>query len=466
MTEFILNNKTIRTDKPRGMTLLDFIRYEKHLTGTKIGCREGDCGACTILIGRIKNGALYYESMTSCITPLGNARNKHVVTVEGLNMDELNPAQQAIVDAGGTQCGFCTVGFVVSLTGYCLTTDSPSVEGAISAIDGNICRCTGYKSLERAADALAAKLKDKNLQNPVDWLVKNRFLPEYFSGIQERLSKIEPPKPRVEAPVYVAGGTDLYVQKHDDMHDEDIQLLFDRDEYNGIIKENGKIVLGSAVSATDLMNSDIMKEIFPNLYKHMKLVSSTPIRNMGTIAGNFVNASPIGDLTAFFIALDSDLVLHDMDGNERRIRLRDFYLGYKVLNKKANEAIYRIEFKIPHKETKFNFEKVCKRTYLDIATVNTAIRIRVDAGIIREIHLSAGGVGPTPAYLEKTCAFMTGKNLNPSLLLEANEVIQNEISPISDVRGSADYKRLLLRQLFYAHFLELYPELTDAGALV
>ena len=153
MIRFILNEKEIETDLPPGMVLLDFIRYHQHLTGTKIGCREGDCGACTILAGKIVNDSLQYESMTSCLMPLGNAQGKHIVTIEGINFaDTLNPVQQAMADAGATQCGFCIPGFVVSLAGFCLSDKKAGTcKMLLAAIDGNICRCTGYKSIERAA---------------------------------------------------------------------------------------------------------------------------------------------------------------------------------------------------------------------------------------------------------------------------------------------------------------------------
>src|SRR5687767_9269994 len=162
MIELVLNNQDISTDLPPGSTLLDFVRYHKNLKGTKIGCREGDCGACTVLIGELNDETVSYRTMTSCLMPLANAAGKHIVSIEGINPADgsLTPVQQAMVDESGTQCGFCTVGFVVSLTGFCLdSVSSPHVskgsnatyDAAISAMDGNICRCTGYKSIERAA---------------------------------------------------------------------------------------------------------------------------------------------------------------------------------------------------------------------------------------------------------------------------------------------------------------------------
>jgi len=209
-----------------------------------------------------------------------------------------------------------------------------------------------------------------------------------------------------------------------------------------------------------------MKSYFPKLRDHIKLVSSTPVRNIATIAGNFVNASPIGDLTAFFIGLNADLELQDQNGELRTLKLKDLFLDYKVLDMREDEIIARIFFDPPKKNTFFNFEKVSKRRYLDIATVNSAMSITVRSGKISEVHLSAGGVGPTPLFLKGVCDFLVGKTLDPLVVREAAERIVEEINPISDARGSKEYKALLLRQMFYAHFNELFPEKMKVTALI
>lgn len=466
MTEFILNNTKISTSESKGLTLLDFIRYNKHLVGTKIGCREGDCGACTVLIGSLEGEKVVYKSMTSCITPLGNAQGKHVVTVEGLNMNDLSPVQKAMVDSSGTQCGFCTPGFVVSLSGFALSDEKPTCDNAVSSIDGNICRCTGYKSIERAAEVIANDLTSKMLDNPVQWAVDNNFVPAYFSEIKEKLNQI---KPKVEAQssnsTRVGGGTDLYVQKHDSMHDADIDFVFDKEQLNGIEVVNGTCTIKGAATAADLMNSEDLQRVFPNLRKHLKLVSSTPIRNMGTVAGNFVNGSPIGDLTAFFIALDTSIKLTD-GTTSREIKLKDLYKGYKDLTKTEAEHVESLSFAFPDANTQFNFEKISKRTYLDIASVNSAIRITVENDVVKDIHISAGGVGPTPMRLNKTCESLMDNQLTVENISSALEIIQTEIAPISDARGDEQYKRLALRQLVYAHFMELFPETFKIEELV
>ena len=484
--QFILNNEEITTDLPAGMTVLDFVRYHNDLKGTKIGCREGDCGACTILVGELIGDEMRYRSMTSCLMPLANAAGKHIVTIEGIHPSDgsLTPVQQAMVDESGTQCGFCTVGFVMSLTGFCVDGTPKTPEMAISALDGNICRCTGYKSIVRAAlrllepGAVAAGFQD--------------VVPSYFKGISERLaSMIADSKPSKGGTqnAFVGGGTDVYVQRPDWMTENESRPLFYNEALRGIHDTGEHIEIGASATVTDLLESPVMQSIFPDLYKHLKLVSSTPIRNMATLAGNFVNASPIGDMTVWFLALDAEIELTGTQepslssthsGETRLTALKDLYLGYKRLAKEADEIITTIRFKKPSGDFRFNFEKVSKRTYLDISTVNTAMSVALTPSIaedwlppalltsdevgtnspvvytIIDAHVAAGGVAPIPLYLKETSAFLRGREVNEENITAANEIMQTEISPISDVRGTADYKRLLLRQLFRAHFFELF----------
>ena len=469
MIRFILNDKEITTALPSGELLLDFIRYHKHLMGTKIGCREGDCGACTVLVGEIIDDKLRYRSVTSCLTALGNINGKHVVTIEGLSaevsgqvLEKLNPVQQALYNEGATQCGFCTPGFVVSLAGFCLSEADKNYENAIASIDGNICRCTGYKSIQRAAKNIA-ELMQKNKGDVIEYVISNSIFPGYFSNIKTRLVELNTKINGIEnqtdtSKKYLGGGTDLYVQQHEKMVASDIDFLFNKNELNSISKEGNRCIMGASVTITDLMESRIIKDAFPQFKKISKLISSTPIRNIATIAGNFVNASPIGDFTIIFLALDAYIILND-GKLKRKIALRQFYKGYKELDKKENEFIEQIWFELPGKKYLFNFEKVSKRTHLDIASVNSAINIKADGKIILSAGLSAGGVGPVPLYLVKTSAFLNDKKVTEEIINEAIAIAQSEISPISDSRGSEDYKRLLLSQLIKAHFISLFPQL-------
>lgn len=470
MIQFILNEKKIATDLPAGMVILDFIRYHQHLTGTKIGCREGDCGACTVLVGELVKTqdtvSLRYQSMTSCLMPIGNAHGKHIVTVEGINFsDTLNSVQKAMADEAATQCGFCTPGFVVSLAGFCLNDATATKENAIAAIDGNICRCTGYKSIEKAAGKVADMLKERNGEDAATFAAKKKILPEYFTGIKKILLELQASEKAAilpdfdtekERPHLVGGGTDLYVQKQEEMTNAAIRFVFDHPELNGISKEDNKCIIGSSATVSDLLLSPIINDAFPSFRRYAKLVSSTPIRNMATIGGNIINASPIGDFTIFFLAMDARLVFSDGKTN-RELPLRKLYKGYKTLDKTPEEHIEKIWFELPGKNSLFHFEKVSKRTNLDIASVNCAIHLRVNGDIIERAGIAAGGVGPVPMYLQKTSSFLKRKKLTEELVHEVIAVIETEISPISDARGTKEYKTLLLGQLIKAHFMELFP---------
>ena len=457
MITFILNNKTIKTSEHSGTTLLDFVRYQQRLTGTKIGCREGDCGACTILVGTLNDDTMEYQSITSCISPLGNAHGKHIVTVEGTNLkDTLTTAQEAMKANYATQCGFCTPGFVVALTGFALSNSENNYSNAIDAISGNICRCTGYKAIEKAAHQVVEKLEHQE-KNSFKWLIENEFIPEYFESIPQRLKDIEAKDLNQPKGKYVSGGTDLYVQKADHLAGNDVHLIAEKEYLKGISIENGICTIGTNSTVSDLWNHKELNSILPNLRKHLKLVSSEQIRNMASLGGNIANASPIGDMTIFFLALNSDLTITNEKDEERSVALNNFYQGYKTYDLKDDELLKAISFKLPTAQSFFNFEKVCKRTHLDIASVNSAIHLSVENGTISEAHVSLGGVAAIPKYLHDTSAFLTGKPLTSETVLEANEILQKEISPISDVRGTSDYKRLLARQLFFAHFTELFP---------
>jgi xanthine dehydrogenase small subunit len=471
LIKFILNDKEITTAESPGLVLLDFIRYHKNLTGTKIGCREGDCGACTVLVGELIDGELRYRSVTSCLMAIGNANNKHIVTIEGINMSGLNPIQKAMRDEGATQCGFCTPGFVMSLAGFCLSNKEATEKNVTASIDGNICRCTGYKSIERAAILVNELLLNRNTESPEQFAVKNNLLPEYFLYIKERLQNLIANNPVTNNKITnnpitnLGGGTDLYVQKHDTMKDAEINFLFDNKKMKGIFIDGKNCFVGASCTVTDLMESKLIEKYFPQFAQYSKLVSSTPIRNIATLAGNFVNASPIGDFTIFFLALNTQLILSD-GTNKREIALRNFYKGYKSIDKKPEEYIQQFYFPLPDEGSKFNFEKVCKRTHLDIASVNTAIQIKIVDDKISGAIISAGGVFAFPKYLEKASNYLAGKDITEENILHAIEIAQKEIAPISDARGSEEYKRLLLSQLIKAHFIVLFPDKILASELI
>ena len=464
MIQFILNNQTIKTSEKTGVTLLDFIRDNQQLKGTKIGCREGDCGACTVLVGELKDNSVVYQTITSCISPLGNAHGKHIVTVEGINLPKkLNVAQEAMSNNYATQCGFCTPGFVVSMTGFALENDKSKT--CNDAISGNICRCTGYKSIEKAGFEIEEKLKQKDDNHKIEWLIKEGFIPNYFETIPEKLQSLNIQKIKSEGKI-VANGTDLYVRYADDLADENVQLITNQNLLKGVSFSEGICTLGANTTVTEILENKKLQTVFPKLKQFLKLVSSEQIRNMGTIGGNFVNASPIGDMSIFFLALNSTLAIQKEDKTERQIPFQEFHQDYKKYDLQEGEILKSISFRIPSKGDFFNFEKVSKRTHLDIASVNSAGKITIKNGVISKAHLSLGGVAAVPKYLSKTSEFLKGELIVSETIHMAEKVMQSEIAPISDVRGTSEYKRLLARQLFFAHFITLFPDDVELKEMV
>jgi xanthine dehydrogenase small subunit len=289
------------------------------------------------------------------------------------------------------------------------------------------------------------------------WLVEEGFVPAYFSGIEARLNSLKETFTTASEPIgtfRIGGGTDLLVQKPESVRHAGLQPLFDDPALRNIEVSDGQLHIGASVTVAQFAENEHVRRAFPELDKIVKLVSSTPIRNMATIAGNLVNASPIGDMSVFFLALNATLTLNS-GGERRQIPLKDFFQAYKKTALQPGDIMERISFTPPAAGSFFHFEKVCKRTHLDIASVNTACQmVFAPDGSLAEVHLSAGGVWPFPKYLEKTAAFLRGKKTAEALWTEAEPILQSEIAPISDVRGSETYKRLLLSKLFLAHLIE------------
>ncbi|MFQ5651618.1 MAG: FAD binding domain-containing protein [bacterium] len=470
-THFILNDRPVKTSASPGTLVLDYLRKCQHLVGTKEGCKEGDCGACVVLIGELAGSRVEYHPVTSCLVPLGELHGKHLVTIEGLNMATLSPVQQAIVDEGGSQCGFCTPGIVVSLTGYLMHAGKRVCEEGIKvALGGNLCRCTGYASLLRAGKRLVDQFGEStdgnggnNAPQQADSLrelVHQNAVPDYFTTIPDRLRTIA--KPRVTKsktlPDYVlAGGTDIYVQKGEQIPDADVRVLNLHPEMKGIAIENGRVHVGALTTFEEFGQDPQINKMIPEIQHYNHHNASWQIRNRATLGGNIINASPIGDMTALLLALESELVLKDGQ-KQRTVAMKSFFKGYKALDKTRAEILTEIVFPLPEPASKIHFEKISKRQTLDIASVNSAIKICCQDGTIQQVHLTMGGVAPIPLFMHNTCDFLVGKPIAVETLQGAFPVAMAEISPISDIRGSAEYKRLLVRQVLIAHFTKLFPE--------
>ncbi|MBC2605450.1 FAD binding domain-containing protein [Pelagicoccus albus] len=464
---FLLNDELITTQVIPGMVALDYLRKVRQLTGSKEGCKEGDCGACTVIVGELQGDTVNYRPMTSCLLPMGELHGKHLVSIEGLNMEKLSPVQEAIHDCGGTQCGYCTPGFVVAMTAGLMDESIPlSKEGMDYAMSGNLCRCTGYRSIKaagkQAIDKLAPLVKG---QARIPALCEASALPSTFLEAADKLKSIPPipDKPSGDSTPIVAGGTDLFVQRGEELPDSS-PLLLNKSQAKATVDLGEELSLDARMTFESFARDPLVLANYPSVANYNPLMASWPIRTRATLAGNICNASPIADMTCLLLALEANLIIETSDGDEC-IALKDFYLGYKKLAKEASDLVKEIRIPKASGETHLNWEKVSKRRILDIATVNSAAKFEIVAGVIKSASLALGGVAATPLYLEKTSASLSGKELSPDLVRDALATAQTEFNPISDVRGSADYKRLLARQLLAAHFTTLFPETINSEEL-
>jgi xanthine dehydrogenase small subunit len=467
MPKLLVNDREVETGLPLGSSLVDFLRNELHLHGTKIGCREGDCGACTVLVGGLEEGVLRYRAMASCLMPLGNAVGKHLVTIEGINQANLTVVQEAFVEMNGTQCGFCTPGFILSVYGFCLGEKPLTLENALESVSGNICRCTGYASIKRAIGAVVDRLQAMDSGAPLRWLVDNRFLPEYFLTVAEHLEALAiAGTPGVQEGGYVlGGGTDLLIQDFHGAHDASrVRLLAPEASLRRIRIQDGRCTLGGACTISQIMESEAIRTILPALGADLRLMASHPIRNMGTVGGNLANASPLGDLTVILMGLEATLTL-SREGHRRDLPLREFFTGYKQVRLEPGEIIEAVGFDVPDASTRFSFEKASKRRRLDMATVNSSMKVVLEKGVVRRACLAAGSLGPTVLHLAATSSFLVGRRLDNATFKEAHRLAQAEIAPLSRHPGDGDHKRTLLRQQLLLHFMRFAPEAVTLEAL-
>ncbi|MCU0661951.1 MAG: FAD binding domain-containing protein [Myxococcota bacterium] len=450
-----MNEQEQHTHEPLGTAVLDYLRDQLGLLGTKSGCREGDCGACTVLVGARTPQGVEYEPVCACLTPLVALENRHLVTVEGLSHGDLGPVQQSILSEGAVQCGFCTPGIVLSLTGYLLCATSLTERQAIASVAGNLCRCTGYESIRRAARALVSSLPALEERGPKRFaqLAALGAWPRSFLSIADDLPLVanrQPPaRPPARGTLVLGGGTDLMVQRPSAVRGSRIVLASSL-AHSCVQKRGDDLAIGSASTVAQLERSALLLEEVPRLSHIVSLIASPQIRSRATVAGNLVNASPIGDLAILLLALCSKVCIESPKG-VREVDLERFFLSYKKVDLRPGELI--VEVLVPRRGPRrlLSFEKVCKRTHLDIASVNSACAVELDSDRIVNARLSAGGIAPVPKLLEATSQALVGSDLHSIDIAALTKTAQAEISPIDDVRGSAVYKRLLLGRLLLAH---------------
>lgn len=463
MIRFLLNRSSVETSAAPGLLALDWLRRQQRLCGTKEGCKEGDCGACVVLVGELVGdpaaGRVRYLPMTSCLLPLAQLEGRHLVTIEGLDLGggRLNPVQAAIVEQGASQCGFCTPGIVLSLTSLLMRPaasgpEDPEREVALG-LSGHLCRCTGYRSLKEAGALALAAIEKRG----VAALVEAGALPAYFAEIPARLAALAGAgEAETAGEVFVAGGTDLYVQQGEDLPGRKVASV---PRPAALVRRQGeRLHLAAAATFQELAENAELVGALPELPEWMDEIASWQIRNRATLGGNIVNASPIGDLSILFLALRAELLLEKSGQESRRLPLREFYLGYKKIALLPGELLREVSVEVPQGRV-VGWEKVAKRRALDIASVNLAFTFRQDGeGRLREVGIAVGGVAPVPLALVRCEALLEGQQVDLDLACRLFAAAQDEIAPISDVRGSADYKRLLVRQLLIAQLTRHFPQ--------
>ncbi len=483
MARILVNAALVETEAPEGRPLLDFVREELGLRGTKEGCREGDCGACAVIIGEFHEGKPRYRAHPSCLAFVGELEGRHLVTIEGLAAAAekaglemgLTPVMRALLEENGSQCGFCSPGFVTSLTAWLLEGTDLSEEGAIKAIDGNLCRCTGYASIRRAARLLIAEFSDLSA-DPLErfaTLVERGLVPAStlaFAKGEVSTAGAKAPTADVGSQagshaakaIPLGGGSDLAIK--DPLAVFTARPRFLRNEVGlcRITRDGENIVVGAATSVRDFFGSPLVREAIPGIGAFETRFASTLVRNRATVGGNVANASPIADLSPILLALSAEIRIEGPE-ESRVTRLDGFFTGYRNIDLREGEII--AAFVIPRlaKTERFNFEKLSKRENLDIATVNTAAWVKLggDGTTIVEARISAGGVAAIPLILRNTSDYLRGRSLSLEVALAAADLALSEVRPIGDVRGSAEYRSEGLWRLILSHFAALRPDLAE-----
>jgi xanthine dehydrogenase small subunit len=441
------------------LTVSRFLRDVLGATGTKIVCEEGDCGACTVLVGRRENGGLRYLPINSCIQFVFQLDLAHIVTVEGLARDGvLSAVQDAMVRCQGAQCGYCTPGFITAMTAM-YETRQPIDEGTVRcALTGNLCRCTGYESIIKSAlEVDPASVETLNERYPAQALLEDFAahaaepvrIDEFFkpATLDDAVAfKAEHPKC-----VIVQGATDVGVWRTKRGFTAEALLSLQGVEHLGEINIEGDALhVGGRVSLATFENA--VRTLVPQLAEIMDRFGSPQIKNAGTLAGNIANASPIADSLPFLYVAGATLELTGKAGT-RTVGIREFYRGYKTLDLAPDEIITKIIIPLPRDGELLRLYKVSKRSHLDISSFTAAISLTRTDGHVASARIAYGGVGPVVLRLPKTEEFLGGKPFVRETFAEAGEIARTEIAPISDVRGARDFRLQLaenILQRFYA----------------
>ncbi len=460
--EFRLNGQPVRVDAvSTNITLLEWLR-STGLTGSKEGCAEGDCGACSVaIVDRDARGKRCYRAINSCLVPLPLMTGREIISVEGVACPKMHPVQRAMVENFGSQCGYCTPGFIMSLFEGYYRNDLKTAAQLDEQLCGNLCRCTGYRPIrDAAADALAqrngpdafdaqlksakAKLKAAKYHFAGETFLRPTSLERLFGAIAEH------PESRL-----IAGATDLGLEITKRFQKFPALISVEAvAELNEISSTETEWRIGAATTLTKL--DDLLGAEFPEIREMLSVFGSRQIRNRATLGGNLVTASPIGDSAPVLLALDASVVLASADG-ERVLPLDEFFVAYRKTALQPGEVLKSIIVPRPASavRTRRKFYKVSKRREMDISAVAACFAVEVDdSGTITKARLAYGGVAALPVRARATEAALIGKRWSDSTCEHVLPVLDNEFTPISDVRGSANYRRQLIASLLRKFFSE------------
>ena len=460
-------------------SLSDFLRGDLGLVGTKVVCAEGDCGSCTVLIGRVRNSEMFYEGINSCIQYLYQLDCAHVITVEGLKDEaqKIHPVQKAMIDALGSQCGYCTPGFVMSLAAMLETQEAMTRSSVLDGLTGNLCRCTGYEQIIDAALSLNQKELPKaskrfddeamlaDFTEHVSQAVSCEFEEKWNGSTQKvqfyvptTLDKALEFKQKHQDVTVVAGGTDISVQMNKErLEPVCVMSLTHLSGLESFEINNKTVTVGARLSWSKL--AEHCQQHLPQFAEIIGIFASRQIKNAATLAGNIANASPIADSLPFLYVIDAEIELsgyqpNSEESNKRWVRINQFYHGYKITEMKQEELITRIRWKLPGAEEVLKLYKVSKRKDLDISTFTAGIWLKLKKGKIQNARLAYGGVGPVVLRLPETEEYLHEKPLLQEIFQQAGKIARNEISPISDVRSSSVYRSQLAENILLKFFHE------------